>query len=291
MAYNGGAMENRFRSVEKEFEQLRDMFRRKEISESDFKMKLRELRLQDQKGRFWTIGAQTGKWYCFDGNDWIESKPPAFQEKKAICVYCGFENDLENESCAYCGEKFKKEEEEEEFTCPRCGRKLDKYSFFCPDCDRAETPEEKAWETGEIFGPQKEEGTVPPEKLEFELGGEEEEEKEEGVEGEEEERFAQVLRSIRPFSMLLFFGGMGLLLGILGGAFAGATEFLKDGAGILPVFLRELQGSPIGGIFYGILGGIIGFAALGLLGFLSAFLFNLIISLTGGIKINIEKLP
>jgi hypothetical protein len=274
-------MEDRFRIVEKEFEQLRDKFRKKELSESDFKKKLKGLRLQDQNGRFWTIGAQTGKWYYFDGNDWIESNPPSLQEKKAICIYCGFENDLENESCAYCGESFKKEEEEEtEFVCPKCGRKLDKYSFFCPDCDITETPEEKVWETGEFFEAEKEEETVPPGKLEPGI-----------AEEEAGERFEQVLRSIQPFSMLLFFGAIGLLFGIVLGAFAGATEFLMDGARILPPFLRELQGSLIGGIFYGLLGGIFGFVALGLLGFTGAHLFNVVFSLIGGIKIHIEKTP
>lgn len=274
-------MEDQFKTVEKEFELLRDKFRTKELSESDFKKKLKELRLQDQNGRFWTIGAQTGKWYYFDGNDWIESKPPSLQEKKAICVYCGFENDLENESCAYCGESFKKEEEgEEEFVCPKCGRKLDKYSFFCPDCDITETPEEKEWETGDFLEPEKEEGTIPHEKFEFEI-----------AEEEAGERFEQVLRSIQPFSMLLFFGAVGLLLGIIFGAFAGATEFLVDGARILPAFLRELQGSLIGGIFYGLFGGIFGFIALGLFGFLSAHFFNMVFSLIGGIKIHLEKTP
>lgn len=280
-------MEERFKIVQKEFEQLRDKFRKKEISEPEFKKMLKELRLQDQDGRFWTIGAQTGKWYYFDGSDWIESKPPTLQDKKAICIYCGFENDLENESCAYCGESFKKEEkgerEEEgemDFVCPKCGRKLDKYSFFCPDCDITETPEEKEWETGEILEPEKEEDDIPPQKLES------------GTSEEEEgDRIGQVLRYIQPFSMLLFLGSVGLLFGIILGAFVGATEFLKDGTRIVPAFLSELQGSLIGGIFYGLLGGIFGFIFLGLLGFLIAHFFNMVFSLIGGLKINVDKTP
>jgi hypothetical protein len=287
VAYNGGTMEDQFKSVEQEFEQLRDKFRKKEISESDFKQKLKELRLQDGDGRFWTIGAQTGKWYYFDGDDWIEAKPPSLQEKKAICIYCGFENDLENESCSHCGESLKKkedgEEKDEEFVCPKCGRKLDKYSFFCPDCDVNETPEEKVWETGETGErgePEIEEGAASPEMFESEK-----------TQDEGEARRERVLRYIQPFSMLLFFGAVGLMLGVLLGALAGATEFLMNGSAILPGFLRELQGSLIGGIFYGLFGGILGFCALGLSGFLGALLFNLIFSLTGGIRIHVEKRP
>lgn len=263
-------MDDPFKNVEKEFQQLRDEFDRKRLSEPDFKKKLKELRLQDQDGRFWTIGAQTGKWYYFDGNDWVEAKPPSLQEKKSICVHCGFENDLENESCAYCGERLEggtgEEEEEEEFSCPKCGRKLDKYSFFCPDCDKSEEEEEEGEKTWE-----------PIADFEVEPPKEEESEKEE-----------QVLRSVEPFSLALFFGSIGLLVGIVMGAFAGSTDFLPGLVGLLPSFMNELHGSLMGGIFYGLFGGIFGFAAIGLAGYLIALLFNLILSFIGGIKLQME---
>jgi len=261
-------MDDQFKNVENEFKQLRDEFKRKRLSEPDFKKKLKELRLQDEDGRFWTIGAQTGKWYHFDGNDWLESKPPSLQEKIAICVHCGFENDLENEACVYCGGSLMEREgvkEEEEFTCPTCGKHLDKYSFFCPDCDKKEEEEEmeKTWE--------------PVEDFELEAPSQ-----------AETERDEQVLRSVQPFSLALFFGSIGLLVGIVMGAFAGATDFLPGVMRILPPFLSELHGSLIGGLFYGLIGGIFGFLAIGLVGFLIAVLFNVIFSFIGGIKLYLE---
>lgn len=260
-------MDDRFKNVEKEFKQLRDEFKRKKLSEPDFKKRLKELRLQDKDGRFWTIGAQTGKWYYFDGNDWTESKPPSLQEKKAICVHCGFENDLENESCSYCGETLKEkigDESDEAFTCPSCGKSLDKYTFFCPDCDRNE--EEDALKTWE-----------PVEDFEIEPPLEETLDKDE-----------HVLRSVQPLSFALFFGSIGLLVGVIMGAFAGSTDFLPGLAVILPPFLKELQGSLIGGIFYGLFGGIFGFGAAGFIGYLLAVLFNVIFSFIGGIKFHLE---
>jgi hypothetical protein len=272
-------MEDRFRNIEKEFKQLRTEFRQKNISEIEFKKRLKDLRLKDQEGRFWTIGAQTGKWYCFEGGDWIESKPPSLQEKKAICVHCGFENDLENETCSYCGESLM----EQEFTCPKCGRKLDKFSFFCPDCDQDEQ-KEKVWEpTGEI---ELEDEDEEP-RITFEP--EPEEEEEEAAEKHEEEGPDQILRSVHPLSLVFFFGAVGLLAGIIVGAFAGATDFLLGVVNVLPPFIRTLHGNLIGGIFYGIFGGIFGFILFGLIGFLAAHFFNLIFSLIGGIRFHIES--
>ncbi len=267
-------MDDQFKNVEKEFNQLREEFNKKRLSEPDFKKKLKELRLQDKDGRFWTIGAQTGRWYCFDGKDWIEAKPPSLADKRAICVHCGYENDLENEACVYCGENLmvKDAEEEErgkeEFSCPNCGKILDKYSFFCPDCDKSEEEEDKTWEPVE---------ELDVDELDAEPPVQEEPESEE-----------QVLRSVQPFSMALFFGCLGLFGGIIMGAFAGASDFLPGLAAVLPAFLRELNGSLIGGLFYGLLGGIFGFIALGLVGFLMAALCNVIFSFIGGIKLHIE---
>lgn len=266
-------MDDRFKNVEKEFLHLKDEFDRKRLSESDFKKRLKDLRLQDQEGRFWTIGAQTGKWYYFDGNDWVEEKPPSLQDKRAICVQCGFENDLENESCVYCGESLigggREGEEEEPFSCPKCGRKLDKYSFFCPDCDKKEEGEEEE-EEGEKTWEQIED-------LDLEPPVEEEPESEE-----------QVLRSIKPFSLALFFASLGLIVAVVMGAVAGSTDFLPGVVVWLPSFLKELHGSLMGGIFYGLFGGILGFVAVGVAGFLAGLLFNLILSLTGGIKLHMD---
>jgi len=99
-----------FKDIENEFHELLFRLKQKDISEREFKDRLKRLRFEDSKGRCWTIGARSGKWYYFDGKKWIESRPPSIQDKKAICIYCGFENDLESEVCAGCGGNLVKEE-------------------------------------------------------------------------------------------------------------------------------------------------------------------------------------
>lgn len=102
-------MSKPFKEVEKGFSLLKQEFKSKKISEREYKDRLKKLRLKDNEGRSWTIGAQSGLWYYFDGQNWIESLPPSVQKGKAICIYCGYENDLENESqeCPYCIQKEK----------------------------------------------------------------------------------------------------------------------------------------------------------------------------------------
>jgi hypothetical protein len=96
-------MADQFREAEATFSILRDKFKDKKISQKEFSDSLKQLRIKDDEGRFWVIGAQSGNWYAFENGEWVEAKPPSQMEKKAICIACGFENDLEAEVCARCG--------------------------------------------------------------------------------------------------------------------------------------------------------------------------------------------
>ncbi len=98
-------MADQFRDVEAAFSLLREKFKEKRITPKEFADSLKQLRIKDEEGRFWVIGAQSGNWYAFENGEWVEAKPPSQLEKKAICIACGFENDLEAESCARCGNR------------------------------------------------------------------------------------------------------------------------------------------------------------------------------------------
>lgn len=101
-------MEKRIKEVERAFVKLKGKFRRGKISRQKFVDSLKKLRLMDDEGRFWMIGARSGKWYYFEGKDWIESDPTSITDKKAICRYCGYANRLEAETCVHCGGDFRK---------------------------------------------------------------------------------------------------------------------------------------------------------------------------------------
>lgn len=98
-------MADQFREVEATFALLREKFQAQKITPQEFSDSLRQLRIKDDEGRFWVIGAESGKWYAYENGEWTERKPPSQMEKKAICIACGFENDLEAETCARCGSR------------------------------------------------------------------------------------------------------------------------------------------------------------------------------------------
>lgn len=98
-------MGDRFREVEETFARLSRKYHDRAISQRDYIDSLKQLRIKDEEGRFWMIGAQSGHWYCFDGGGWTRAKPPSLLERKAVCISCGFENDLEAEFCVRCGSR------------------------------------------------------------------------------------------------------------------------------------------------------------------------------------------
>lgn len=98
-------MADQFREAEANFALLREQFQAQKLTPQEFADSLRQLRIKDDDGRFWVIGAESGKWYAYENGEWLERKPPSQMEKKAICIACGFENDLEAETCARCGRR------------------------------------------------------------------------------------------------------------------------------------------------------------------------------------------
>ena len=262
-------MENSFKDVLEAFDKLKERFQASEISRQEFIDEMKRLRIKDDRGRFWMIGAQTGKWYYFDGKDWVQDEPPSQKEKKAICIHCGFENELDAESCGRCGGTMK----DSEPACEKCGATLPKPYVACPACGAlaiaGEAPPTRA--TIETAEPRP--ALVPSRPATAALPAD-----------RDEEPAVRVLRSGKALSFLLFGGVLGTLGGLLFGAFAGATGYFDAQLGFLPAGLINFQGSlPRAGIF-AVLGAVAGFVLVGLLGWVKAMIVNLILSVVGGIE-------
>jgi hypothetical protein len=246
-------MSRPFKEVEIAFQVLRRRFRESGISRREFIDQLKKLRLRDDQGRFWMIGAQTGKWYYFDGKEWVLSDPPAEAARKLKCPGCGLENEEGADACERCGESLRPADA----VCPGCGGRLESPFQKCPSCSQ--------------------DAEIPPyaEEALFK-----------GKEGRGE---SLILKRLGPLSVFTLGGGAGLVLGIFAGAFAGVSGRFSGLAGRLPDFLSTLHGTLMGGIMFGVLGGVLGFLLAGVLGYLLALLFNLIASVTGGIRLAAER--
>lgn len=64
-----------FQDLQRRYDELREQFDAGEINEEQFRDEIEGLQLKDEQGRYWTIGALTGKWYRFDGHRWMEETP------------------------------------------------------------------------------------------------------------------------------------------------------------------------------------------------------------------------
>src|SRR5581483_9490827 len=66
---------DKYRHVEDEYFKLRGQFDTGRLTQDQFDEKLRELMVQDDKGRYWMLGADSGKWYYYDGTKWVTGDP------------------------------------------------------------------------------------------------------------------------------------------------------------------------------------------------------------------------
>jgi hypothetical protein len=253
-------MDAKFKDVEAVFSRMKRRFRNGEISQREFIDRLKQLRIKDEEGRFWMIGPQSGKWYYFEGKDWVQSSPPSIVEKKAICIYCGYENDIESAVCSGCGGHVGEgKEEEKSDICPECGTEIDPETDVCLFCAARETESAKDHkEIGGLDAPQGDSGVTC------------------------------IVRSVQPLSLLWFSGGVGIVAGILLGLLAGATGFFPGLTETLPAFFKDMQGKLVGGVVFAGLGGVLGFLTSSLAGFLIALAANSILSFIGGLKVRIE---
>ena len=249
-------MSDQFHEVASALARLKAEFSEGAISQQEFIDALKQLRIRDDAGRFWMIGVQSGKWYCSDGSGWVQAEPPSASQRKAICIYCGFENDLEAETCARCGSG--RESVVERPLCPRCGTRLEVPGEACPACRPAAGAGPAAAAAAAKAAP-----PAPARTL--------------------------VIRAVQPASFFWFFGILGVFGGMLLGLLVGVTGLFPGLVSSLPGFFTDTQGKLLGGVVYTIAGGLLGFITAGLAGFFLAAVSNGILSLVGGIRVDVAS--
>jgi Tol biopolymer transport system component len=66
-----------FRQAEQEYHRLKAQYDAGQLSEERMRAALSDLMVQDEQGRWWVLGYETGAWYVHDGEKWVTGEPPA----------------------------------------------------------------------------------------------------------------------------------------------------------------------------------------------------------------------
>ena len=66
-----------FQEAEGEYKHLKAQLDAGALTEDQFEARLQAVMVQDQQGRWWTIGGATGQWYVHDGVNWVIGEPSA----------------------------------------------------------------------------------------------------------------------------------------------------------------------------------------------------------------------
>lgn len=64
-----------FKQIEDQFFRLRGQLDAGRMTRNEFDQALKGLMVRDDRQRYWSLGADSGKWYRHEGNVWVEDNP------------------------------------------------------------------------------------------------------------------------------------------------------------------------------------------------------------------------
>ncbi len=290
----------KFKETENKYIELKSLLEFGSISSEELKQKLKKMMIKDDDGNYWMIGSNTGKWYIYDGTDWKEKDPYSgadlsktqnfnnigsetvvvheeenkeesneifFDQKEETVEHQEEEIVLGNEIAekkSFDSEDVLKEEESKEIQeektvsepviesddhtihCIICKSKINNHSVYCSYCGANQK---------ELSSKK----AKPGEEL--------------------------LIRSVRITSLIFFFGGLGLIAGVIFGATFGIFEIFNDLLAKFPEMLAGYRGKFQGGLIFAALGGIGGFFSFAIFFGITGLIYNAFSYLFGGIRI------
>ena len=291
---------SKFKETENKYIELKSLLDFGSISSEELKLKLKKMMIKDDDGNYWMIGSNTGKWYIYNGSDWKEKDPYSgadlsktqnfnnsgdgtvviheeenkeesneifLDQKEEVVEKQEEEIELDNEiqeHKSFEAEKIITEEENIEIQenkiisepaapsedntvhCIICKSKISNHSVYCSNCGA----NQKELSTKKA---------KPGEEL--------------------------LVRSVSITSLIFFFGGLGLIAGVIFGATFGIFEIFNDLLSKFPEMLAEYRGKFQGGLIFAALGGIGGFFGFAFFSGISGLIYNAFSYLFGGIRI------
>jgi hypothetical protein len=240
----------KLREIEDIYKSLKVKFDAGEISGEDMKSELKKMMLRDDENRFWMIGNKTGGWYVYDGSAWKTGDP--YGQAEAAPERPAELKVPERQQTQPIHEEALKVESEAQVFCKFCQSRLEMHDVYCNFCG------------GQQKGATKSSARkVPDGQL--------------------------LIKAVSLPSLIFFFGGIGLVAGVILGATFGILKIFGDLIFQFPMMLQEMQGKIQGGLFFGGLGGISGFLAFAVLAVACGLLFNLIAYVFGGLRFKVKS--
>jgi len=241
----------RLKEIEDIYQDLKARFDAGEISGDDMKSELKKVMLRDEENRFWMIGSKTGGWYVYDGSTWKTGNPYGQAETAPLAPSEPQMSPPRRQEIPLAREEEAQGESEPPLQCKFCQSRIEKYAVYCNFCG------------GQQKGTTKSTARKVPE--------------------------GQLLvKAVSIPSLIFFFGGLGLVAGVVVGAAFGILKIFGDLIFQFPMMLQEMQGKIQGGLFFGGLGGIFAFLAFAVLAAAIGLLFNLIAYVFGGLRFKIK---
>jgi hypothetical protein len=240
----------KFREIEELYKDAKERQAAGEISVEDMKSELKKMMLRDDDNRYWMLGGKTGSWYVHDGNAWNPANPYG-HEDTPIAPQAEPAAPQKSQPLITI-ELPKKTSEAPEALCRFCQSRLNEHDTYCKFCGASQKAPAK-----------------PPARhvAEDEI----------------------LIKAVRLLSLVFFFGGLGLVLGIIFGASFGIFNMLGDLIYQFPVMLQEMRGKIQGGLFFGAIGGIAGFIGCALLAVFFGLFYNALAFVFGGLRFKIKS--
>ena len=235
----------KFREIEALYKDLKERQAAGEVSAEDMKSELKKMMIRDEDNRYWMLGGKTGGWYVYDGSAWNAADPypreAAADTPLVLHAEDAVPRDAGRRPAAPAAAAEKSAGEKPETLCKFCHSRMDEHDAYCRFCGGSPKAADNRQSKPASRRPLEDEIQV---------------------------------RSVRLLSLVIFLGGLGLVLGVVFGASFGIFKILGDLIYQFPVMLQEMRGKFLGGLFFGAIGGIGGFAAFAALGLLLGLFFN-----------------